>query len=232
MREKNSLPVLNKIVVFKSLSGIIFVVALVFFCAGKWPYWQGVLYAVLTVSMLIVAFLFIAHNPGLINERLKPGKGAKAWDKIYWALSTPLFFITIALSALDAGRFHLSPALPVYVYVIASLVYIAGNLLFAWARQANNFFSSVVRIQKDRGHTVCQDGPYKYVRHPGYLGGLLYTAMTPLLLGSLWGLIPTAIGLVLLLVRTALEDKTLADELEGYQEYMAKVKYRLILLIW
>lgn len=228
---KNTLSI-NKNIIFKSLFGIVFVVALVFICAGKWLYWQGILYCVLTVSMLIVSFLCVAHNPGLIHERLKPGKGVKAWDKVYWAVSTPLFFVTISLSALDSGRFGLSPELPAAVYVIASVVYITGNLLFAWARRTNNFFSSVVRIQKDRGHMVCQDGPYKYVRHPGYLGGLLYTAATPLLLGSLWALIPTGITIVLMLIRTSLEDKTLEDELEGYKEYKTRVKHRLIPLIW
>lgn len=230
--EKNSSAVLNKSVVFKSLFGVVFIVALVFLCAGKWPYWQGILYCALTVSMLIVSFLFVAHNPGLINERLKPGKGTKSWDKVYWTISTPLFFITISLSALDSGRFGLSPELPVAVYAIAAVVYIAGHLIFAWARRANNFFSSVVRIQTDRGHTVCQDGPYRYVRHPGYLGGLLYTVVTPLLLGSLSGLIPAGITIVLMLIRTSLEDKTLENELEGYREYQAKVKYRLIPFIW
>lgn len=224
--------VLNKNLVLKSLSAVVLVAALIFICAGKWLFWQGILYSLLMISMFIVSFLFVAHNPGLINERLKPGPGAKAWDKIYLALSTLLFFITISLSALDSGRLGLSPELPAAVYAVASVVYIAGNLIFAWAKGTNNFFSSVVRVQKERGHAVCRDGPYRYVRHPGYLGGFLYTAVTPLLLGSLWGLIPTGIILVLMLVRTALEDRTLADELEGYQECQAKVKYRLIPLVW
>lgn len=222
----------NKSAVFKSLFLVIFIVALVFLCAGRWPYWQGVLYCVLMISMFIVSYLFVAGNPALINERLKPGGGTKAWDKMYLSASTLLYFITIVLSALDSGRFSLSPELPGYVYVIASVIYIVGSLIFAWAKRTNQFFSSVVRIQKDCGHTVCRDGPYRYVRHPGYLGSFLHTAVTPLLFGSLWGLIPTGIALVLMLIRTALEDKTLENELEGYKEYKAKVKYRLIPLIW
>ena len=230
--DKSTAAVLNKNVVLKSLSVVILIVALVFLCAGRWGYWQGILYCALMISMFLVSAFFIAHNPGLINERLKPGKGVKAWDKAYLSASTHLFFITISLSALDSGRAGLSPELPVYVYVIASVVYIAGNLIFAWAKRANNFFSSVVRIQKERGHRVCQEGPYRYVRHPGYLGSILYTAVTPLLLGSLWGLIPTGVAIVLMIIRTALEDKTLEYELEGYKEYQAKVKYRLVPLIW
>lgn len=195
-------------------------------------YWQGILYSILTVLVLLVTFLSIADNLELMNERLKPGKGVESWDKIYWALTTPLFFVTIFFSALDSGRLKLSPDLPIYLYVIASLIYIIGNLIFAWARRTNNYFSSVVRIQKDRGQIVCQDGPYKYIRHPGYFGGLLYTSVTPLLLGSLWALIPTIMTIILMIIRTWLEDKTLEDELEGYKEYTIKVRYRLIPFIW
>lgn len=230
--EKDKAPRLNKSALLKSLSGVVLVVLIVFVSAGKWMYWQGVLYIALTITILIIVFLSVADNRELINERLKPGKGIKSWDKAYWTLSTPLFFVSVILAALDSGRFHWSPDLPVYVYVIASVLYIAGNLMFAWARRTNNFFSSVVRIQKDRGHAVCQDGPYKYVRHPGYLGGLLYTFVTPLILGSLWALIPTGVTVVLMLIRTGLEDKTLEDELEGYKEYKTKVKYRLIPYVW
>lgn len=230
--EKNKNLKLNKGVVLKSLSGIILVISIVFISAGKLIYWQGILYSALTVLVLLITFLSITNNPELINERLKPGKGIKSWDKIYWVLATSLFFITIILSALDSGRFEWSPDLPMYIYVIAVLIYITGYLIFAWARRANNFFSSVVRIQKDRGQTVCQDGLYRYIRHPEYLGGFLYTSVTPLLLGSLWGLIPTSITVVLMLVRTGLEDKTLEDELEGYKEYKAKVQYRLIPFVW
>jgi protein-S-isoprenylcysteine O-methyltransferase Ste14 len=122
--------------------------------------------------------------------------------------------------------------LPVFVYVISILVYILGQGIFIWAKRANAFFSTVVRIQKERGHTVCQDGPYGFVRHPGYVGGILYGLSGPLVLGSLWALIPTALGLVLVIIRTSLEDKTLQEELTGYVEYSQKVKYKLIPGIW
>ncbi|MEA4847251.1 MAG: isoprenylcysteine carboxylmethyltransferase family protein [Clostridiaceae bacterium] len=222
--DKSTSAVLNKNAVLKSLSVMILTVALIFLCAGRWWYWQGILYCALMISMFLVSAFFVAHDPGLINEGLKPGQGVKAWDKAYLSASTNLLFITISLSALDSGRAGLSPGLPVYVYVIASVVYIAGNLIFAWAK--------AVRIQKEQGSMVYYGGPYRYVRHPGYLGSILHRAVTPLLLGSLWGLIPTGVELVLILVRTALEDKTLECELEGYKEYQAKVKYRLIPLIW
>jgi protein-S-isoprenylcysteine O-methyltransferase Ste14 len=96
----------------------------------------------------------------------------------------------------------------------------------------NKFFSSVVRIQKDRGHKVIQDGPYKYVRHPGYVGIFFLAPAVPLILGSIWGLIPSGLFIIAIIIRTYLEDKTLHKELEGYKEYAKKVKYRLIPGIW
>lgn len=223
---------LGKSAVIKSLAGLAIVIATVFLCAGTWRYWQGILYCALMLSMLAVSVLCAADNPALISERLKPGKGTKPWDKVYWLISAPLFFITLALGALDTGRFHLSPDLPTYVYGLACALYVIGHLIFAWARRTNRFFSSVVRIQTDRGHAVCQEGPYRYVRHPGYLGGFLYTVATPLLLGSLWALIPTGITLVLMIIRTLLEDRTLENELEGYKAYKAKVRHRIVPYIW
>ena len=207
-------------------------VALVFATAGTFDYWQGILYFTLTMGVLVASMISIRKNKDLINERMKPGAGTKSWDKIYWRLSTLFFFVTLILGCLDAGRFGWSPALPSVVYVAAAGLYILGNVLFLWARTTNRFFSSVVRIQTDRGHTVCQEGPYKYIRHPGYLGGLLYTIVTPLLLGSLWALIPVALTVVFMIVRTSLEDKTLEAELTGYSEYKQKVKYRIIPHVW
>lgn len=104
--------------------------------------------------------------------------------------------------------------------------------MLLWAKWANRFFSSVVRIQTDRGQTVCKDGPYRFVRHPGYVGGLLFGMATPLALGSFWALIPAAVGAMLLIVRTYLEDRTLQEELPGYLEYTKEVRHRLLPRIW
>jgi protein-S-isoprenylcysteine O-methyltransferase Ste14 len=142
------------------------------------------------------------------------------------------FFIAIILACIDGGRFKWSPALPFALYVVAIVLYVVGNFFFLWARTTNRFFSSVVRIQTDRGQTVCQEGPYRYVRHPSYLGGLLYTIVTPLLFGSVWAIIPVAATVALMIVRTALEDKTLELELSGYREYKEKVKYRILPHVW
>ncbi|MFH1408668.1 MAG: isoprenylcysteine carboxylmethyltransferase family protein, partial [Nanoarchaeota archaeon] len=103
---------------------------------------------------------------------------------------------------------------------------------FSWAEYTNSYFSSVVRIQKDRGQKVCQEGPYKYIRHPGYVGANLLWPSMGLIFGSAWSLIPSGILFVLTIVRTSLEDKTLQKELKGYKAYAKKVKYRLLPGVW
>jgi protein-S-isoprenylcysteine O-methyltransferase Ste14 len=109
---------------------------------------------------------------------------------------------------------------------------VLGWALFMWAMGANAFFSEAVRIQEERGHTVVTDGPYRYVRHPGYVGAILALFATPLLLGSLWALIPAGLATIGYVVRTALEDKTLQEELDGYTEYAQQTRYRLLPGVW
>ena len=96
----------------------------------------------------------------------------------------------------------------------------------------NAFLSDVVRIQEDRGHTVCTTGPYRYVRHPMYVGVILIMICYPLSLGSLYTLIPAVIIVILFFIRTALEDKSLHEELTGYKDYAQNVRYRLIPGVW
>jgi protein-S-isoprenylcysteine O-methyltransferase Ste14 len=131
-------------------------------------------------------------------------------------------------SILDATRFHWEPSITVIIMIIGIILYSIGQVIGLWAKKANKFFSSVVRIQTERNQTVCSHGPYRFVRHPGYAGGLIFTIGTPLMLGSFWGLFPAIITLVLLSWRTYMEDKTLKNELPGYCDYAQKVKYRLI----
>ncbi|MFX1452947.1 MAG: methyltransferase family protein, partial [Promethearchaeota archaeon] len=121
---------------------------------------------------------------------------------------------------------------PWWVYIIGYVIYFYAQLLKYWCMWTNRWFSSTVRIQFDRDHKVVQDGPYRFIRHPGYISGILIGYGSSLILGSLWGLIPASIVLVLLVIRTSLEDKTLQKELPGYAEYTKKVKHRLLPGIW
>jgi protein-S-isoprenylcysteine O-methyltransferase Ste14 len=129
-------------------------------------------------------------------------------------------------------RWSWSPPQAVAVQIAAFVAVALGDVLFAWAMASNMFFSSVVRIQQDRGHTVQSGGPYRFVRHPGYLGTIVPTLATPLALGSLWAFIPAGLLTAVMVVRTALEDKTLRDELAGYTEYAQRTRYRLVPGVW
>jgi protein-S-isoprenylcysteine O-methyltransferase Ste14 len=204
----------------------------VFGAAGRFEYWQGWGYTILNVFVVIITILLFAKRTEFVKERLSPGKGMKQWDRAYYALSTPLFFVTIILASADVGRFGWTSMLPFYVYVLSYVLFLFGNALFLWAKRTNQFFSSVVRIQTDRNQQVCQVGPYRFVRHPGYVGGFLFALVTPVVLGSLWALIPAVMSVLLLIIRTYLEDITLQKELPGYVDYTKKVKYRLFHGVW
>ena len=202
--------------------------AVLMLAAGRATYWQGWVFAGSSFLLLAVNYLVLREQPDLIQERLAPGKGSKWWDKMYFAVTTPLFFITIILAALDAGRFHWSPALPPWVYVASFAAYLAGQAIHLWAKGTNRWFATVARIQKDRQQEVCREGPYRFIRHPGYAGGLLFMLATPLILGSWMALIPQAIAAGFLVVRTYLEDRLLLDGLPGYAEYAKQVRHRLL----
>jgi len=206
--------------------------AFIFALAGRIDYWQGWVYILLNLAILVLTYVALSDRKDLIQERLKPGKGMKRWDKIYYIVSSPTYFIAIAVASLDAGRFHLEPQVPLAIIIFGIMICCAGHLLLLWAKRVNRFFSSVVRIQTDRGQTVCKEGPYRFVRHPGYVGGMLFGMATPLVLASFWALIPAAVGAMLVILRTYLEDRTLQKELPGYLEYTNQVRYRLLPKIW
>ena len=216
--------------IFKSISFFALIIAITFIGAGRIDYWQGWIYNGLNIIFLLLSYFLLPRE--LIEERLKPKEGMKKWDKICSIVSAPVSFAILIISILDGGRFDWEPRIPILVVIIGVVVYTIGQIIVLWAKKVNKFFSTVVRIQKDRGQTVCKDGPYRFVRHPGYLGGLLYTIVTPFVLSSFWGLIPAVIAVVLLFIRTYLEDKTLQRELEGYTDYTNEVRYRLLPGIW
>lgn len=219
-------------VILRALLGSLAVLALIFGSAGRWDYWQGWLYLLLVLISMGLMGLVLPQDSTLVEERLNPGAGMKGWDRLYFALSTPLYLIAMIVAGLDVGRFGWSGPLPSWCYALSVLIYLVGQGIFLWARYVNHFFSSVVRIQLDRGQTVCTDGPYRYVRHPGYVGGLLYGLATPLILGSLWALIPQALAALLLIWRTSREDCTLQTELPGYEQFMQQTRYRLLPGVW
>jgi protein-S-isoprenylcysteine O-methyltransferase Ste14 len=135
------------------------------------------------------------------------------------------------LAGLDV-RFEWTAQMPLTLQIAALVIAALGYALGTWAMAANAFFSKVVRIQEDRGHAVATGGPYRYVRHPGYTGTIASELATPIMLGSLWALIPGGLAALLFVIRTALEDRTLHEELDGYRDYARRVRYRLLPGIW
>jgi len=223
---------LTKQLILRSILVPLAIAAFTFALAGRIDYWQGCIYNLLNVIVLGLTFVALSDRKDLIQERLKPGKGMKKWDKIYYVTSTPIYFITLAVAILDAGRFYWEPRVQLNITIASILPFLIGHFVLLWAKRANRFFSSVVRIQVDRKQTVCKDGPYRFVRHPGYLGGLLSWMATPLVLGSFWALIPATASTLLIVARTHLEDTTLQKELSGYSAYTKEVSYRLLPGVW
>jgi len=217
--------------ILRVLLAPILMIGLLFLTAGRWDYWQAWVYTIINLVILILMGTILTPNSELVEERLNPKEGMKGWDKFYFAFTTPLYIIALVIAGLDA-RFGWTTNMPLTVYWLSVLVYVLGQAIFQWARYTNNYFSSVVRIQTDRGQTVCKDGPYQYVRHPGYVGGFLFTIATGLVLGSWWASIPQVIAAFMLVWRTAREDRTLQVELPGYAEFALETKYRMVPGIW
>lgn len=191
-----------------------------------WVY-VGARVALATTSMLVIA----SRAPGLLEERLRPGQGARAWDRSLSSGAMLLWLVSLIVAGLDL-RFGWSPKLGILVRLAALVLLLLGDLCSKWAAVSNRFYSRVVRIQADRGHTAVTGGPYRYVRHPGYAGVLLTGLATPIALGSLWALGAGGALALLLVVRTALEDRTLCQELSGYAEYAQRTRYRLVPGVW
>jgi len=194
-------------------------------------WWQGRLYSVLiVVAGIAPRVLAERRHPGILAERSKLGKNQniKSWDKILAPLmAVSLSFLLVIAAGLD-HRFGWSPVFPIWLNILGFLLIVPGYTFAGWALAENRFFSTMVRIQTDRGHMVCDSGPYRLVRHPGYAGNVLALPGLVLAFGSVWTIIPVIIALIIAVIRTALEDKTLQEELPGYRDYARRVRYRLI----
>ncbi len=223
------------IVILRFLFTIILMLAVLFLSAGRLDWWEGWVYGGLTLVILIVSrVVMLLNDPDMITERMAAGQeeNVKPWDKILVpviALYLPL--VTWIVAGLDA-RFGWSPDLPNGMQIAALFVYFAASMFSTWATFANRFFSSHVRIQADRGHSVVREGPYRFMRHPGYSGAIVAWLSTPIFFSSTWAWIPTILTVIGFVIRTALEDRTLQEELPGYVEYTQEVRYRLLPRIW
>jgi protein-S-isoprenylcysteine O-methyltransferase Ste14 len=179
-----------------------------------------------------VGVLVVPLDPELVEERTQIKEGVKDWDKRITVVGSVLYPLAILIVAGLDARYGWSPRVPTAVQLAALAIAAAGNLVSIWATAVNRFYGRFVRIQRERGHVVVSDGPYRYVRHPGYLGQIIFSLASALALGSLWALIPGGLFALLLVARTALEDRTLQEELEGYKAYTRRVRHRLLPQIW
>lgn len=205
---------------------------LLFGLAGRLDWAPGWLYlAMITINAGINYAYILRTNPELIASRMRMGKGTKTWDKIWMGAFTPIFLAVYVVAALDAGRYGWS-AMPFLLWPLGLALFLPGTILFTWSMAVNPFFEKTVRIHTERGHRVIDTGPYRYVRHPGYVGFVGWAVSAPLLLCSWWAFIPSVLSVIAIFIRTALEDRTLREELPGYIEYASRVRYRLIPLIW
>jgi protein-S-isoprenylcysteine O-methyltransferase Ste14 len=220
-----------KMILLGLLSGLAFLAltgAALFVSAGRWDlplFWAylGVWAVAILVGMLMV-------DPSLIKERIRPGPGGK--DYTTAVVITPIWLGQLVVAGLDVGRFHWSDTVPLAVQVAALLAMAAAVAVVMWATAVNRFFSSVIRIQTDRGHHLITGGPYRFVRHPAYATCPFLFAGGGLALGS-W--LAALVGLLLvvpILRRTALEDRALREQLAGYADYAQKVRYRVFPGVW
>lgn len=194
--------------------------------------WAWTYVGLAAAFVLLTALLLLPSRRDLIAERAGAGEGAKTWDKWVGGAASILASVGgLLVAGLDA-RFGWTRTLPLRTHLIGVGCFVAGYGLFTWAMAANPFFSTFVRIQKDRGHTVVDAGPYRAVRHPGYVGWIVSALAAPLLLGSVWALVPAALGSCVMVARTALEDRTLRRELPGYEDYATRVRSRLLPWVW
>jgi len=204
---------------------------ILFICGGELGWWQAWLYSMLILSTGIGGRMWAEkRHPGITAERqnIENIQNAKAWDKVLAPLmAVSVVFPMVIVAGLD-HRYNWSSEFPLWLIVIGFILISLGYAFGAWALAENRFFLSVVRIQMDRGHVVCDSGPYQFVRHPGYAGSLLALFGIVLALGSVWTLIPAALASSITVIRTVLEDQTLLEELPGYRDYTQRVRYRLI----
>jgi protein-S-isoprenylcysteine O-methyltransferase Ste14 len=203
-----------------------------FWSAGRvdwWPAWGAL--AVMAGWQAAEAIIIFRHNPELLADRISRRKGAKGWDAAIVSTLGLVQLIRYILAGLDQ-RYGRAWGVSVPVQSLAFILCALGYALFVWATATNAFFTRIVRLQPERRQTVVTGGPYRYVRHPAYLGATVYELAVSVLLTSWRALAVSTLTALLLIVRTALEDRTLQAELAGYADYARQVRFRLLPGIW
>jgi protein-S-isoprenylcysteine O-methyltransferase Ste14 len=210
---------------FAIMCGVLFGAAGTFDVPAFWSY-----VTVMLVASVVGFALVLRHSPDLVQERLHPGPGER--DRASVPILTIAMLTQWLLAGADVGRWHLSDTVPRGAMVVGLIGVALGLVVSLWATVVNRFFSSAVRLQPERGQHVVTTGPYRYVRHPGYLGGLLFLLASGVALGSWVSVAPMLLAAIALVWRTDLEDRMLRQSLPGYEDYARRVRYRLVRGIW
>jgi protein-S-isoprenylcysteine O-methyltransferase Ste14 len=200
--------------------------------AGRVTWWQG--WAFLLTFIIytgILVWRLSKLNPDLVRERNRPADKAEAWDRVVMGIYFVFLMVLLVVSALDGGR-YLWSAVPLGVQMIGWVLLVVAGVMVWHVMMTNAYLSSWARIQDDRGQVVVQEGLYRRIRHPMYLGIIVGFLGIPLVLNSWWAMIPSVVIVGLFVYRTYLEDLMLIDGLAGYAEYTEKVRYRLLPGIW
>jgi protein-S-isoprenylcysteine O-methyltransferase Ste14 len=231
----NEIKKLTAVQIIQIASFIIIFPAIFLFLAGDLYWIEGWIFIIWFIVMCfaIGAYMY-RHDPALLAERQKmPGAGnEKALDK-YIGIACALSFVALlVIMPLDAKRFGWSPFFPVWLKVLGGMALLPALFFLYQSVVENTFASTLVRVQSERKQHVIFTGVYGFVRHPLYLGDLFLCVGAPLLMGSLYGLIIGLIGTFLIAGRIIGEERMLVNELEGYEDYKKKVRYRLIPFIW
>jgi protein-S-isoprenylcysteine O-methyltransferase Ste14 len=220
------------VVAIFTVSLILFTAAAIFIPAGRVDYAQGwICLIALVVGFSSVTAYVMKRTPSLLRRRMKAGAGTPAWDLDFVILVQVLFIAILVVGALDSGRYRWRP-LPPWFEGVGIILTTAGMILIAWAMGENPHFETTVRIQTDQKHRVIATGPYRIVRHPGYVAAILVFIGMALMLDSAWALVPAALATVNLVARTAVEDRFLRDKLPGYRAFTLRTRYRLAPGIW
>lgn len=218
----------------KAVGWIAFMAGLLFGSAGTFRWLGGWLFmAEMTFGSLATVLWLRRRDPGLLKERMSGPfqKGQVFWDKLFMAAMIFVWYGWLVLMALDAKRWALSHV-PLAVIALGALLIPLGFAGVLWTFRENSFAAPVIKIQDERGQKVIDTGPYALVRHPMYAGAFLYMLGTPLVLGSWIGLAVLPLIVAFLIVRIFIEERTLQQGLAGYDDYMARVRWRLIPGVW
>lgn len=184
----------------------------------------------LAIFAAAFAASFVLLDPGLMRERMRPGGKPPPFGL---KLFTIVIFLHFIVAGLDRGRLHLSDDVPPWLQAVGLAVLAAAYASALWAMRVNPFFSSVIRIQSDRGQFVVTTGPYAFIRHPGYAAGILVILASGIALGSwLAAALLVITSVPFLIYRAVAEDRVLIAELPGYRDYAERVRWRLIPGVW